>query len=86
MQQFLSLKDHVYNYISDKINEGLLKPEEKINILEITAGMKKDPFPEVFGNADLFNFTLQNVVNLDYSLIGRADLLVLNGLPQIERS
>jgi DNA-binding GntR family transcriptional regulator len=31
MQQFLSLKDHVYNYISDKINEGLLKPEEKIN-------------------------------------------------------
>lgn len=31
MQQFLSLKDHVYNYISEKINEGLLKPEEKIN-------------------------------------------------------
>ncbi len=31
MQQFLSLKDHVYNYISEKINEGSLKPEEKIN-------------------------------------------------------
>ncbi|MBI9010667.1 MAG: GntR family transcriptional regulator [Clostridiales bacterium] len=31
MQQFLSLKDHVYNYISDKINEGVLKPDEKIN-------------------------------------------------------
>jgi len=31
MQQFLSLKDHVYNYISDKINEGILKPDEKIN-------------------------------------------------------
>jgi len=31
MQQYLSLKDHVYNYISDRINEGLLKPEEKIN-------------------------------------------------------
>lgn len=31
MTSFLSLKDHVYNYISEKINEGSLKPNEKIN-------------------------------------------------------
>ncbi|MCH4886410.1 GntR family transcriptional regulator [Acidaminobacter sp. JC074] len=31
MQQYLSLKDHVYNYISDKIREGSLKADEKIN-------------------------------------------------------
>lgn len=31
MQQYLSLKDHVYNYISDKINEGSLRPDDKIN-------------------------------------------------------
>lgn len=27
----MSLKDHVYNYISEKINEGSLTPKEKIN-------------------------------------------------------
>ncbi len=31
MNAFLSLKDHVYNYISQAINEGRLKPNEKIN-------------------------------------------------------
>jgi len=31
MTSFLSLKDHVYNYISEKINEGSLQPNEKIN-------------------------------------------------------
>lgn len=39
MQQFLSLKDHVYNYISDKINEGELKPDEKINEKVIMADL-----------------------------------------------
>jgi len=27
----MSLKDHVYNYISEKINDGSLKPDDKIN-------------------------------------------------------
>lgn len=31
MNQYMSLKDHVYNYISGKINEGSLMPMEKIN-------------------------------------------------------
>ncbi|SHJ52774.1 GntR family transcriptional regulator [Paramaledivibacter caminithermalis] len=31
MNQYMSLKDHVYNYISQKINEGSLTPNEKIN-------------------------------------------------------
>lgn len=31
MNQYMSLKDHVYNYISEKINEGSLTPKEKIN-------------------------------------------------------
>jgi len=33
--QYLSLKDHVYNYISSKINDGSLKPEDKINEQQI---------------------------------------------------
>lgn len=35
MSNFLSLKDHVYNYISNKINSGELKSNEKINEKEI---------------------------------------------------
>lgn len=31
MDQFKSLKDHVYQYISEKINNGTLVPEAKIN-------------------------------------------------------
>lgn len=31
MNKYLSLKDHVYNYISKKINEGSLTANEKIN-------------------------------------------------------
>ncbi len=31
MSEFLSLKDHVYNYIADQIRGGTLKPGEKIN-------------------------------------------------------
>ncbi|MCT4620198.1 MAG: GntR family transcriptional regulator [Marinisporobacter sp.] len=31
MCHYLSLKNHVYNYISEKINEGTLTPNEKIN-------------------------------------------------------
>ena len=31
MYKFLSLKDHVYNYIADEILKGNLVPEEKIN-------------------------------------------------------
>ncbi len=31
MSQYMSLKEHVYNYIAEKINDGSLKPEEKIN-------------------------------------------------------
>lgn len=31
MEGYLSLKDHVYNYIAEEINKGNLKPEEKIN-------------------------------------------------------
>ncbi len=31
MSQYMSLKEHVYNYIAEKINDGSLKPEERIN-------------------------------------------------------
>jgi len=40
MSQYLSLKDHVYNYISEKINDGSLKPEDKINEQQISDALK----------------------------------------------
>jgi len=36
MSQYLTLKDHVYNYISSKINDGSLKPQDKINEQQIS--------------------------------------------------
>ncbi|WP_206459550.1 GntR family transcriptional regulator [Anaerovorax sp. IOR16] len=36
MEVYLSLKDHVYNYIAEEINKGNLKPEEKINEQKIS--------------------------------------------------
>lgn len=35
LTNYMSLKDHVYNYISDKINDGSLKPDDKINEQQI---------------------------------------------------
>ncbi|MDI9495869.1 MAG: GntR family transcriptional regulator [Bacillota bacterium] len=40
MSQYLSLKDHVYNYISEKINDGSLKPEDKINEQQISDALE----------------------------------------------
>jgi DNA-binding GntR family transcriptional regulator len=31
MNQYLSLKEHVYNYIAEKINQGSITPEERIS-------------------------------------------------------
>ena len=39
MTNYLSLKDHVYNYISKKINDGSLKPDDKISELQISEAM-----------------------------------------------
>jgi len=36
MSIYMSLKDHVYNYISGKINDGSLKPDDKINEQQIS--------------------------------------------------
>jgi len=36
MEHYLSLKDHVYNYISERINSGTLKPDDKINESQVS--------------------------------------------------
>ncbi len=64
----------------------VLKPEEKIHVLEIKDRLNEDPIPEVYGNQDLFYYVSQNRVNLDYSLIDQSDLVILNGLPDPDPS
>lgn len=36
MTNYMSLKDHVYNYISKKINDGTLRPDDKISEQQIS--------------------------------------------------
>lgn len=40
MEEFKSLKGHVYDYIADQIQKGNLRPEDKINELAICSELK----------------------------------------------
>lgn len=48
MTEYMSLKDHVYKYISERINEGFLKPDDKINEQQIAdaLGISRTPIRE----------------------------------------
>ncbi|MEL7648632.1 MAG: GntR family transcriptional regulator [Sedimentibacter sp.] len=45
MIQYMSLKDCVYNYISEKINDGSLKPDDKINEQHISDALNVSRTP-----------------------------------------
>lgn len=45
MPAYLSLKDHVYNYISNEIKEGRLLPNEKIHEKQIMAALQISSTP-----------------------------------------
>lgn len=64
----------------------VLKLEQKINVMEINNGDTKSSVGTVYGNKQLFNYTSQRASNTDYSLIGQVDLVILNGLQQIDNS
>ena len=48
MEHYLSLKDHVYRYISDCINTGSLNPGDKINEAQVseTLNISRTPIRE----------------------------------------
>ena len=48
MEHYLSLKDHVYRYISDCINSGTLNPGDKINEAQVseTLNISRTPIRE----------------------------------------
>lgn len=45
MSVYKTLKDHVYDYISDKINDGSLKPSERINENNISEDLQVSRTP-----------------------------------------
>jgi len=64
----------------------VINKSQKINVLEVSDTAATSPIEVVFGNEDLFQFTFQSAGNLDYSLIGNTDLLVINGVSQIDNT
>ena len=63
-----------------------LNAGKKVNILEIKETSRKTHVENVYGNVDLFNFQSFNIANLDYGLIDKADLVVLNGIQSLDVS
>ncbi|MEO8471415.1 MAG: BatA and WFA domain-containing protein [Chryseolinea sp.] len=58
----------------------------KINVLEIKNNTQHTPVERVFGNQAIFNFQTFTSINVNYSLMQQADLVVVNGLDVIEAS
>jgi hypothetical protein len=59
---------------------------DKIRVLEIKNTAAATPVEKVFGNQQVFNFRGFAVSNFNYSLLGQADVVVVNGLDRIDPS
>lgn len=59
---------------------------EKIRVLEIKDQNLSTPVERVFGNRQVFTFRSFTVGNFNYSLLGEADLVVINGIDRIDAS
>lgn len=58
----------------------------RINVLEIKDTELTTSVAKVYGNDKLFNLSSLNIANLDYSLVEQNDLIVLNGINEIDAS
>ena len=59
---------------------------DKLNVFEIKGSALPSPVERVFGNKQLFAYTGFPAGNFNYSLLSRADLVVLNGINAIDAS
>ena len=57
---------------------------DKIRVLEIRSSEPRTVIEKVFGNQEIFDFSSYSVNNFNYSLLQRADLVVVNGLNTID--
>lgn len=63
-----------------------INKSDRISVLEIKSGTDTTVVEIVFANRALFEFSSYPVDNLDYSLISTSELVILNGLNQIDPS
>lgn len=59
---------------------------EKIRVLEIKDQNLITPIERVFGNKQVFGFRSFTVSNFNYSLLGEADLVIVNGIDRFDAS
>lgn len=59
---------------------------DKISIIEVKSSNAVTPIEKVFGNDAIFDFNAYSVGNFNYSLLGQAELVIVNGLGRIESS
>ncbi|MGK7395481.1 MAG: BatA domain-containing protein [Candidatus Cyclobacteriaceae bacterium M3_2C_046] len=59
---------------------------DRINILEVKSQNQNTVLSKVYGNKTLFNFLSYSINNLNYSLIENSDLVILNGINEIDPS
>ena len=57
---------------------------DKIRILEIRSAEARTVVEKVFGNQQIFDFSSYSVNNFNYSLLSKADLVVVNGLNTVD--
>ena len=57
---------------------------DKIRILEIRSAEARTVIEKVFGNQQIFDFSSYSVNNFNYSLLSKADLVVVNGLNTVD--
>jgi hypothetical protein len=57
---------------------------DKIRILEIRSAETRTVVEKVFGNEQIFDFSSYSVNNFNYSLLSKADLVVVNGLNTVD--
>lgn len=74
MDNYLSLKDHVYNFITEEINKGNLKPEEKVNEQRISdiLNVSRTPVREALIQLASDGF-LENVPRKGFVIKGLSD-------------
>lgn len=58
----------------------------RLKIVEIKPDLRTTHIENVYGNKELFDFRGYAVGNIDYSVLNDADLVVLNGIDNIENS
>ena len=59
---------------------------DPISILELYSGEPNTITAKVFGNRSLFSYQVFNFNNVDYNLVNKTDLLILQGLEDIDPS